>query len=129
MNGDARYVTTTLATVGQSLLLLVGDGGPEADSLVRSAVECCNKVGVHLDLHVVSRDTETAAARRALVHGDETLFLDPELDLHNRLGVVDRCAMWIRPDGRIGCRDDGGDTIEPTAAHMLAALPGLVGLA
>ena len=78
---------------------------------------------------MLARDTETAAARRALETGPDVLYLDTDLDVHNRLGVIERAVFWIRPDGRIGCRDDGGDSAQPIIAAMAAALPGLPGLA
>ena len=129
VNGDACYLTSLLATPGHTLLVSACDGGPEADRLVESAIGFCERTEDHVGIIVLAHDTETAAARRALALGEGRLYLDTDLDAHNRLGVIDRAVIWIRPDGRVACRADGGDTVEPVIAAMTAALPGLPGLA
>lgn len=129
INGDACYLTSLLTTPAHTLLVSVSDGGPEADRLVESAIAFCEGTGGNVEIIVLAHDTETAAARRALALGEGRLYLDPDLDAHNRLGVIDRAIIWIRPDGRVGCRAEGGDTVDPIVAAMKAALPGLPGLA
>ncbi len=125
INGNACYLTSLLATPGHTLLVNACDGGPEADRLAASALAFAEQNAGDVDVIVVAHDTETAAARRALDAGESVLYLDSDLDMHNRLGVIDRAVFWIRPDGRIGCRADGTDSADSVIAAMTAALPGL----
>ncbi|MEM7119734.1 MAG: FAD-dependent oxidoreductase [Pseudomonadota bacterium] len=125
INGDAVYLTSLLTAPTHTVLVSACEGGPEADRLVASALAFAERNVGDVDVVVVAHDAETAAARRALDAGEGVFYLDSDLDMHNRLGVIDRAVSWIRPDGRIGCRADGTDNAEPVIAAMTTALPGL----
>ncbi|WP_269580910.1 FAD-dependent monooxygenase [Roseibium sp. Sym1] len=126
VDGQNGYLTGHLGSVGQTILLFIGDGGVEAERLVRSAIELCRSSGERLSLRVVARSIEGAAARTVLGHEPAVLLTDLELKAHNRLGIIERCAMWIRPDGRIGTRQDDVGDVAGLQAVLETALSGAV---
>ncbi|MCV0426300.1 MAG: FAD-dependent monooxygenase [Roseibium sp.] len=126
-DGRPCYLTGQLATGTLSVVVFISDGGIEAENLVKEAIDLCAPRRQDLSLTVVARSIEGAAARRALEHQHTLLLVDQDMTVHNRLGIVDKCVMWVRPDGRIGFRQDDVSEVSALETALGTALPGLVG--
>ncbi len=124
-DGAPIYLTSALATPCQTILLLIGDGGLEAEQLVSAAIDLVETAGGTIDLRVIAHSPEGAAARRILAFEQDALLVDPEFRGHNQLGIAQRSVLWIRPDGRIGSRNDDVADMQVLIAQLSAALPGL----
>ncbi|WP_299886678.1 FAD-dependent monooxygenase [uncultured Ruegeria sp.] len=125
-SGSAVFLTGALSSPYNTVLLLISDGGLEAEKLVKAAIDLVTVSYKALDLVVVAHSTEGAAAHRALDFNENSLLIDPELNCHNRLGIAVRSALWIRPDGRIGSRNDDVDDITLLTNQLGAVFPGLL---
>jgi len=126
VNGAAVFLTGALSSPCNTILLLIGDGGLEAEQLVKTAIDLVRASEKALDLVVVAHSTEGAAARRVLDFDENSLLVDPGLNCHNRLGIAMRSALWIRPDGRIGSRNDDVEDTTLLIDQLNAAFPGLL---
>jgi 2-polyprenyl-6-methoxyphenol hydroxylase-like FAD-dependent oxidoreductase len=110
-DGRATYLTAATVSGSQNLLVFIGDGGIEAENLIERAIASCACSNGEFVLTVVAGSVEGAAARRALSFDKSALLIDRELKAHNLLGVIERCVFWIRPDGRIGFREDDANDL------------------
>jgi 2-polyprenyl-6-methoxyphenol hydroxylase-like FAD-dependent oxidoreductase len=124
--GRERYLTAALVSGKQNILVFIGDGGVEAESLVESAAVICANSNGELVLTVVAGSVEGASARRVLAFDENALLIDHELKSHNLLGVIERCVFWVRPDGRIGFREDDANNLDGVCETLKTALPGLI---
>ena len=124
-NGELCYLTAELGEGTHNIVVFIADGGVEAEQLVESAIGLCSAHAEETTLTVVARSIEGAAARTALDAQHVTLLIDQEMTAHNLLGVVERCAMWVRPDGWIGSRRDDAGDVEALTGDLRGALPGL----
>ncbi|MES0882426.1 FAD-dependent monooxygenase [Roseibium sp. SCP14] len=124
-DGQLCYLTGELGTHSHNLVIFIADGGIEAKLLVESAIGLCSAYAEEITLTVVARSIEGVAARTALGAEGVTLLIDQEMTAHNLLGVVERCAMWVRPDGWIGARHDDAANVEALKGDLQDALPNL----
>ncbi|CTQ53038.1 Pentachlorophenol 4-monooxygenase [Roseibium album] len=125
-DGRATYLTAATVSGSQNLVVFIGDGGIEAESLVESAEDICTRSNSELVLTVIAGSVEGAAARKALAIDETSLLVDHELKVHNLLGVIERSVFWVRPDGRIGFRQDDADDLVEFCETLRNVLPGLI---
>ena len=125
-DGQPCYLTGQLATGSQNVVLFISDGGIDAENLVKGAIDLCRPHQQDMALTVVARSIEGAAARTALGQEHTLLLVDQDMTVHNSLGIVDRCVLWVRPDGRIGFRQDDVNETATLNSALATALPGLI---
>jgi len=123
--GRPCWLTGAIAGTDHTLLVFTADGGVEAEQLVRQAIDLCRGSSGAISLCVVARSIEGATARTALADENTELLVDTDLHAHNVLGVIERCAMWIRPDGWIGAREDDLVDISGIESVFKTAFSGL----